>query len=164
VSGSTPGERRFERTPRPPSGRGMPGSPRPDGPEGATRPYDPEQTRRRLGDLAVFASQAAEIVAAGPNAFHDTRGWQTRAAATYLIIEIATVGEKLHSKVRDHFDQVPWRRIARMRNIAAHRYDGVNDEIVWDVLAVFVPQLVRDLGLPAKPGDPIVLPPGLDTA
>ena len=47
-----------------------------------------------------------------------------------------------------------------MRNIAAHAYD----EVVWDVLAVFVPQLARDLGLPPQPGDPMVLPPGLDTA
>lgn len=155
-----PGTPRFERAT--PSGSRPSGSQQPGEPEG-TRPYDSEQTRRRLSDLAVFASQAAEIVAAGPNAFHDAHGWQTRAAATYLIIEIATVGEKLHSRVRDHFDQVPWRRIARMRNIAAHRHDDVNDEIVWDVLAVFVPQLVRDLGLPTKPGDPIVLPPSLDT-
>lgn len=86
----------------------------------------------------------------------------TRAAATYLIIEVATVCEKLHSRVREHFPEVPWRRIAGMRNIAAHAYDEVNDEVVWDVLAVFVPQLARDLGLPTKPGDPVVLPPGLD--
>ncbi|MEU4361351.1 HepT-like ribonuclease domain-containing protein [Promicromonospora sp. NPDC023987] len=88
----------------------------------------------------------------------------TRAAATYLIIEVATVCEKLHGRVRDHFSEMPWRRIAGMRNIAAHANDEVNDEVAWDVLAVFVPQLARDLGLPPQPGDPMVLPPGLDTA
>lgn len=128
------------------------------------RPYDPEQTRRRLGDLTKFAAQSAEIVGNGRAAFHTEQGWMTRAAATYLIIEVATVCEKLHSQVRDHFPKVPWRRIAGMRNIAAHAYDEVNDDVVWDVLAVFMPQLVRDLGLPERPGDPIVLPPGLDTA
>lgn len=128
------------------------------------RPYDPEQTRRRLGDLTTFAARSAEIVGNGRAAFHAEQGWLTRAAATYLIIEVATVCEKLHGRVRDHFPEVPWRRIAGMRNIAAHADDEVNDEAVWDVLAVFVPQLARDLGLPANPGDPIVLPPGLDAA
>lgn len=160
MSSSPSDERRFERTPEA-YGASTPESSRLGDPARTTRPYDPEQTRRRFGDLVVFAAQAGEIVAAGRDAFHDERSWQPRAAATYLVIEIATVGEKLHARVRDHFDHVPWRRIARMRNIAAHRHDDVNDEIVWDVLAVFVPQLVRDLGLPATPGDPIVLPPGL---
>ena len=86
----------------------------------------------------------------------------TRAAATYLIIEVATVCEKLHSRVRDHFPEVPWRRIAGMRNIAAHAYDEVNDEIVWDVLAAFLPQLVSDLGLPRTLDEPVALPPDLD--
>lgn len=151
------GPPRFERVVRPPSGPG-PGTDR------ARRPYDPEQTRRRLGDLTRFAAQSAEIVADGHAAFHAERAWMTRAAATYLIIEVATVCEKLHGRVRDHFSEVPWRRIAGMRNIAAHANDEVNDEVVWDVLAVFVPQLARDLGLPPQPGDPMVLPPGLDTA
>lgn len=144
---------RFERVVRPPSGSGA---------DQTRRPYDPEQTRRRLDDLARFAAQSAEIVADGHTAFRAEGAWLTRAGATYLIIEIATVCEKLHSHVREHFSEVPWRRIAGMRNIAAHAYNKVNDEIVWDVLAVFVPQLVRDLGLPTKPGDPMVLPPGLD--
>lgn len=149
------GPPRFERAVTPPSGNRA-------GADLTRRPYDPEQTRRRLGDLTKFAAQSAEIVSSGRAAFHADGAWMTRAAATYLIIEVATVCEKLHSRVRDHFPEVPWRRIAGMRNIAAHRYDDVNDEVVWDVLAVFVPQLVRDLGLPSRPGDPIVLPPDLD--
>jgi uncharacterized protein with HEPN domain len=150
------GPPRFERVVRPPSGTGSEE-------DRTRRPYDPEQTRRRLGVLAMFAARSAEIVAGGHAAFRTESAWMTRAAATYLIIEVATVCEKLHGRVRDHFSAVPWRRIAGMRNIAAHAYDEVNDEVVWDVLAVFVPQLVRDLGLPARPGDPIVLPPELST-
>lgn len=146
--GRTP---RFDRVVRPPT------SPLADL---TRRPYDAEQTRRRFGDLTRFAAQSAEIVADGHAAFHSERAWRTRAAATYLIIEVATVCEKLHSRVRDHFPEVPWRRIAGMRSIAAHAYD----EVVWDVLAVFVPQLVLDLGLPTEPGDPVVLPPALDAS
>lgn len=153
MTGSSPGRpQRFERAVTPPSGT-------PAGADLTRRPYDPEQTRRRLGDLTKFAAQAAEIVSNGRAAFHADGAWMTRAAATYLIIEVATVCEKLHSRVRDHFPEVPWRRIAGMRNIAAHAYD----EVVWDVLAVFMPQLARDLGLPEQTGDPVVLPPGLDT-
>jgi uncharacterized protein with HEPN domain len=106
----------------------------------------------------VFASQAAEIVRAGNDAFVARDAWQPRAAGTYLIIEIATVAEKLHPRVKDHFSEVPWDTIRAMGNIAAHRYDDVNDQIVWDVLETFVPALVRDLGLPSSADEPIRLP------
>ena len=158
MTGTNPGHPpRFERVVRPPSGT-VSGS----GADLTRRPYDPEQTRRRFGDLTRFAAQSAEIVTDGHAAFHAPGAWMARAAATYLIIEVATVCEKLHSRVRDHFPEVPWRRIAGMLNIAAHAYDEVNDQVVWDVLAVFVPQLVRDLGLPGRPDEPIVLPPELE--
>lgn len=126
-----------------------------------TRDYDPEQTRRRLRDLRVFAGQAAEIVAAGQPAFLAPSAWQPRAAGTYLIIEIATVAEKLHPRVKEHFSDVPWHRIRAMRNIAAHRYDDVNDQIVWDVLATFVPSLASDLGLDPGSGGDVTLPAAL---
>jgi uncharacterized protein with HEPN domain len=106
----------------------------------------------------VFASHAAEIVRAGHDAFVAHEAWQPRAAGTYLIFEIATAAEKLHPHVKEHFSEVPWDKIRAMRNIAAHRYDDVNDEIVWDVLETFVPALVRDLGLPASADEPIRLP------
>lgn len=138
----------FRRDPAPPGSLG----------DVAPRPYDPGQTRRRLRDLVVFVDQAAQIVAAGHDAFVAKDAWQPRAAATYLIIEIASVAEKLHSRVKEHFHTVPWRQIAQTRNIAAHQYDDVNDEIVWAVLSVAVPRLAVDLGLPASPDDSIELP------
>lgn len=155
AGGHGDGPPRFERVVRAPSGPSA---------DATRRPYDPEQTRRRFGDLTRFAAQSAQIVADGHDAFRAEEAWMTRAAATYLIIEVATVCEKLHNRVRDHFPRVPWRRIAGMRDVAVHRNDEVNDEVVWDVLAVFVPQLVRDLGLPSSPGTAIRLPPVLDTA
>lgn len=146
----TPPDRRFTREPQ--------DFTRPPEAPSSGRPYDPDQTLRRFADLAVFAVRCAEIVGTGHDAFVAPAAWQPRAAATYLIIEIATVAEKLHPRVREHFADVPWRRIRAMRNIAAHRYDDVNDEIVWTVLETFVPDLVAQLGLPTDPDTAITLP------
>ena len=33
-----------------------------------------------------------------------------------------------------------------MRNLVAHHYDQVNDDLLWEALTVRIPNLVHDLG------------------
>ncbi|MGH7452375.1 MAG: HepT-like ribonuclease domain-containing protein [bacterium] len=51
-----------------------------------------------------------------------------------VIRQITIIGEAtklLSNELRDKYSQVPWRQIARMRDILIHRYFGVDLEQVW---------------------------------
>lgn len=114
---------------------------------------DAEQRRtdRYLHDLAERAEDAAFTASVGREAFlaESTAGRQTRRSARMLIVEVSTIlHERLPQSYRDAHPDVPWREIAGMRNRATHVYDGIDDEIVWDVLTVEIPALVRLLGIP----------------
>lgn len=39
-----------------------------------------------------------------------------------------------------------WTAISRMRNLVAHHDDKVNDDLMWEALAVRVPAMISALG------------------
>lgn len=47
--------------------------------------------------------------------------------------------------VREAMSTVPWRKISGLRDIVAHAYFGVDDDIVWDVVRNKVPELLAAL-------------------
>ena len=108
-----------------------------------------ERLRLRLDDLRRFADEAAFVVSHGRNAYlAGTReGALLRNAAGHLLVKVATVVEKLPDEYRHARPDIDWRAITRMRNLVAHHYDNVNDDLMFATLAVDVPRLVADLGL-----------------
>lgn len=51
---------------------------------------------------------------------------------------IEIIGEAVKSlpdSIRDAYPEVPWRDIARTRDIVAHVYFGINPEIIWQIVA-----------------------------
>jgi uncharacterized protein with HEPN domain len=72
-----------------------------------------------------------------------------------VIRSLEVMGEaatKIPSDIRDKYPDIPWRRMAGMRNKLIHEYFGVDLEIVWTVcteeippLKPFITQLASDL-------------------
>ena len=44
-------------------------------------------------------------------------------------------------------ERVDWAGINRMRNLVAHHYDKVNDDLLWQALTVRIPALLTESGL-----------------
>jgi len=66
--------------------------------------------------------------------------------ATLRNLEI--IGEAIKNisdETKIKFPQVKWRKIAGFRDIVAHDYFGVSDEIVWDVIQNEIPLLTKQI-------------------
>lgn len=108
-----------------------------------------DRIERRLGDLARFGAEAAYLVGKGQGAYlADTmEGALLRDAGERILIKVATVAEKLPDEFKAQHAGIDWVGIARMRNLVAHHYDKVNDDLLWAALAVRIPNLMTELGL-----------------
>jgi len=104
---------------------------------------------RRLEDLARIGAEAAYLVGKGRTAYlADTmEGALLRNAGERILIKAATVAEKLPDAFKTQHPEVDWAGINRMRNLVAHHYDKVNDDLLWQALTVRIPALLTELGL-----------------
>jgi len=54
-----------------------------------------------------------------------------------VIRRLEIIGEavkNLPEKIRDHYDDIPWRKIAGLRDVLIHEYSGVKEKRVWKVI------------------------------
>lgn len=63
-----------------------------------------------------------------------------------ILLNLHIIGEAvkhLPEQVRARYPEVPWRRIAGMRDFVAHLYFAVDLDIVWDTVTRDVPELAE---------------------
>jgi uncharacterized protein with HEPN domain len=55
-----------------------------------------------------------------------------------VLHNLAIIGEaatKLSSEIKNEMPEIEWRKIIGLRNIVIHEYFGVDQQIVWDIIA-----------------------------
>ena len=68
-----------------------------------------------------------------------------------VIRKLEIIGEatkKIPTQIRDKYPNVPWKTMARMRDVLIHGYFGVDFNIVWDTIKKDLPLIeekVRDI-------------------
>jgi len=65
-----------------------------------------------------------------------------------ILRNVEIVGEaakQIPETVRNQYPEADWRRIAGLRDIVAHQYFGIHDEIIWDVVVNKIPVLLHQI-------------------
>ena len=102
---------------------------------------------RLLADLASFGQQAEYVAQSGFETYSadNQNGALLRNAGERILIKVATVVERLPAEFKDTHPDIAWVNIMRMRNLVAHHYDHIDDDLVWNALVNLVPALVREV-------------------
>ena len=71
---------------------------------------------------------------------------KTRAAVEWHLFVTGEAAKHLPESERQLYPNVEWRKIAGLRDVLAHGYFAIDDEILWDVVKNKVPVLLAQVG------------------
>ena len=75
--------------------------------------------------------------------FEDNKEFQF--ASGMCIIQIGELVARLDGDFTAKYPDIPWRQIKGMRNIYAHDYDVVDNDMVWETITEEIPELKKKL-------------------
>lgn len=72
--------------------------------------------------------------------YHD---FAYQQAVTMSLVQIGENVKNISDEVKNQYTMIPWRNIADTRNFIVHDYDGLDCDIVWDVIINDIPILEK---------------------
>jgi len=75
--------------------------------------------------------------------FYSTR--QVQDAVVRRLEIIGEAAKNIDDDFRDKHPEIPWKKIAGMRDIIAHGYFGVKLERIWDIVKQNLPELKKQI-------------------
>ncbi len=100
-----------------------------------------------LGDPAYLwdmldAAQAVVRFMAGRDIDAYTADEVLRAAVERKIEIIGEAARRVSESFRLAHPEVPWRKVMAQRHVLAHDYGEIEDDIIWRVATIHVPELI----------------------
>jgi uncharacterized protein with HEPN domain len=66
---------------------------------------------------------------------------RTFDAVAHNLQVIGEAVKNIPTEMRDRYPQIEWRKIAGLRDILAHTYFAIDDEIIWDIIQTKLTEL-----------------------
>ena len=115
--------------------------------------------RRDRADVALLfdvLEAARDIVSYlnGPTRDDYAKQSLLRAGVERKLEIIGEACRKISDEFRSAHPEIPWRKIISTRHIVAHDYDQIDDEVIWRIATVYVPELIGQLA-PLVPAPPV---------
>lgn len=92
-----------------------------------------------LQHILDAAEKITTYVSVGRDVFMRTSHWQDATIRQLEIIGEAT--KRLSDELRSRYPDVPWKRIAGLRDVLIHDYLGVDLDAVWEITQNNLPEL-----------------------
>jgi len=93
-----------------------------------------EHIQEDAQDAMKFASELESADALASNRLY-------RKAIVMSILNIGELTKHLPEDFKSENSDIPWKQITGMRDIAAHGYGEMDDDIIWDVVKHSIPEL-----------------------
>lgn len=90
-------------------------------------------------------------ISVGHEVFFSDSHWQDAVIRQLEIMGEAT--KRLSQEVRSRYPDIPWKRMAGLRDVLVHDYFGVDLDMVWQIAQTYLPKLkpeVEDILLAAE--------------
>jgi len=97
-----------------------------------------------LAKIKLYAVQTRQFLG-GMDFLEFSNDDKTIAACIFNLSQIGELAGKLESNFIETTVHIPWRKIRGMRNRIVHDYEGVQLNIIWDVLINFLPELIDNI-------------------
>jgi len=92
---------------------------------------------REIDDISKFIDKITE-----EDFYKDSK---TQKAVIMSLINIGELSKSFSDDFIDSNEKIPWKKIQAMRNVAAHKYEAIDMQIVWDTIHVSVVELRKKL-------------------
>ena len=101
------------------------------------------RNRVYLQHILDAINRIESYVAVGHEVFLASPHWQDAVIRQLEVIGEAT--KRLSEGIRSGYQEVPWRRIAGLRDVLIHDYMGVDIQAVWEITQRDLPALKVDI-------------------
>ena len=88
------------------------------------------------------SARAVVLMVSGITSTHYSEDRRTRRAVEREVEIIGEAAGKVSKSFREAHPEIPWRKIIGQRHILAHEYGEIEDEIIWRVATVHIPELI----------------------
>lgn len=101
----------------------------------------PRSDEARLGDIRDSCRRIQSFVE-GMEFASFAADEKTVRAVLFELVVIGEAAKSLSESARSRAPELPWRRIAAMRDFVVHQYHGIMLDLIWETITKRVPELL----------------------